>query len=70
MTYGANGKDIKHSFTLSDGILNCILHMNASQCDHRIAKPREKWEMEDAEMKFLCVVFFLRARLPKDSLGG
>lgn len=34
------------------------------------AKPREKWEMEDAEMKFLCVVFFLRARLPKDSLGG
>lgn len=36
MTYGANGKDIKHSFTLSDGILNCILHMNASQCDRRI----------------------------------
>lgn len=35
MTSGANGKNIKHSFTLSDGILNCILHMNASQGDCR-----------------------------------
>lgn len=35
MTPAANGKDIKHSFTLSDGILNCILHMNASQGDRR-----------------------------------
>lgn len=30
-TSGANGKNRKHNFTLSDGILNCILHMNASR---------------------------------------
>lgn len=35
MTSGANGKDIKQNSTLSYGISNCILHMNASQGDRQ-----------------------------------
>lgn len=31
MTSGANGKNLKRSLTLSDGILNSILHMSASR---------------------------------------
>ncbi len=48
MTSGPNGRNTKHILTLSDGILNCLLHMNATQGDCQTADA-PLWRSDNVE---------------------